>query len=783
MTYRKTAYRKQFQDTFSQYYPELLSQAMINKEKNNDGRAAGLVKTITFVVTEGCTLNCSYCYQVDKDHSAIMSKETAMKAVDMILDDSRMEGYINSIETPGIVIDFIGGEPLLQIELIDFICDYFRYKTVMLNHPWAYNHMFNFTSNGTLYFTEPVQRFLKKNRGRLSFTITIDGNEELHDSCRVFPNGEGSYSIVERAVKHAQLNHGLDTSKITIAPENVIYLADAIKHLSSLGIKDLNANVVYENVWVPERDTYLFYDQLINLADWFIEEEKYIESSLSLFEETIGREMPDTDNQNWCWGKGTPILTDKGYVPIEEIKVGDMVYTANGRLRAVTNTMNHFDENVVQIKASGLFPLTCTSNHNLFVKPFDYIGNKNIKHFKEIQKIEVQNIKHNDLLFLSSNLEERNINIDKTIAYLVGRFIGDGYTTTQGGKNIVCALEEKDELEQYLINANLEYSCILNKKVYEFHIFKRSEKENNKLFNDLTSTCGKLAHNKKLPLLFTKWNNDSLTSLLDGYIAADGHLKPNDMYAINTVSYILAQELMVLLRLLKYTPSCYKYNREGKSIILGREVNIKDRYEIYFYKNPERSRYIKYKDNAMTTYGMDFIKVEPQTVYNITVDEDHSYIAGGLLSANCGGNGQMLSIGTDGRLFPCIRFMKYSLNDKTLPEFEIGTVEKGIDKEQDNHFLTELSQITRLSQSEDKCKTCKVASGCAWCTGYNYDVFKTPNKRATFICELHKARVLANYYFWNKLAAKLEIPLEFDLNLNEEEINFITKGDTRWKNF
>ena len=122
----------------------------------------------------------------------------------------------------------------------------------------------------------------------------------------------------------------------------------------------------------------------------------------------------------------------------------------------------------------------------------------------------------------------------------------------------------------------------------------------------------------------------------------------------------------------------------------------------------------------------------------------------------CGGNGQMLSIGTDGRLFPCIRFMKYSLNDKTLPEFEIGNIKKGIDKEEDNHFLTELASITRTSQSEDKCINCKVASGCSWCTGYNYDIYKTPNKRATFICEMHKARVLANYYYWNKLNKKVK---------------------------
>ena len=170
MEYRKLSYRRQFPDTFGQFYPSLMKEAADKaRDKVGEGQAPGLVKTITFVTTEACTLNCSYCYQVDKDHGAIMSKETAMKAVDMILDNSKMEGYINSEETPGIIIDFIGGEPLLQVELMDFICDYFRYKATMLNHPWAKYHMFNFTSNGTLYFTEPVQRFLKEKSRQIKF--------------------------------------------------------------------------------------------------------------------------------------------------------------------------------------------------------------------------------------------------------------------------------------------------------------------------------------------------------------------------------------------------------------------------------------------------------------------------------------------------------------------------------------------------------------------------------------------------------------------------------------
>jgi uncharacterized protein len=62
-----------------------------------------------------------------------------------------------------------------------------------------------------------------------------------------------------------------------------------------------------------------------------------------------------------------------------------------------------------------------------------------------------------------------------------------------------------------------------------------------------------------------------------------------------------------------------------------------------------------------------------------------------------------------------------------------------------------------VSQSEQECVECEVATGCAWCQGANYDFADTDTifQRATYICKMHKARVRANNYFWNKLSRKL----------------------------
>ena len=73
----------------------------------------------------------------------------------------------------------------------------------------------------------------------------------------------------------------------------------------------------------------------------------------------------------------------------------------------------------------------------------------------------------------------------------------------------------------------------------------------------------------------------------------------------------------------------------------------------------------------------------------------------------------------------------------------------GIDKNLLRPFLT----LDRTTQSPQKCIECDVASGCAWCQGENYDSAKTNTifERSTAICLMHKARVRANNYYWNKL--------------------------------
>ena len=124
-----------------------------------------------------------------------------------------------------------------------------------------------------------------------------------------------------------------------------------------------------------------------------------------------------------------------------------------------------------------------------------------------------------------------------------------------------------------------------------------------------------------------------------------------------------------------------------------------------------------------------------------------------LRNNNWCGSGKMLSIDAAGNFYPCTRFAQYSLRDKEA--WIIGNIHDGIDKNKLRPFLT----LDRCTQSTPECINCEVAEGCAWCQGENFDAAKTHTvfERATAICKMHKARVRANNYYWNKLYRKLEM--------------------------
>lgn len=237
-----------------------------------------------------------------------MSFDTAKKAIDMILQDE------NICKPQSIIWDFIGGEPFIEVELIDKICDYIKKKMFEMNHHWFNSYRFSMTTNGINYDNHKVQNFIKKNHLHLSIGITIDGTKRKHDLNRIWKNNTtdneiGSYEDVVRNLPLWIEQFPLSGTKVTISSDDIPYISESVLHIFELGIKEVNINVVFENVW-KDGDDKLFEKQLIELADEIIDRNLYTEYACSFFSEEIGKPVDYTvENNNWC-GTGKMMSID-----------------------------------------------------------------------------------------------------------------------------------------------------------------------------------------------------------------------------------------------------------------------------------------------------------------------------------------------------------------------------------------------------------------------------------------------------------------------------------------
>lgn len=279
----------------------------------NVGWQSGTAKSITFIVTKDCQLACKYCYLVGKNAKERLPWEIAKKAIDFIL------GHEEEFTEESVIWDFIGGEPFLEIDLIDKVCDYIKTEMFRLNHHWFNSFRFNFSTNGINYDSPKVQEFIKKNHQHLSIGITIDGTREKHDLNRIWKTKDGfspkpeeekgSYDDVVRNIPLWLKQFPNAGTKVTISSADIKYIKDSVLHLYSLGIHEVHINVVFEDVW-KEGDDKRFEEQLIQLADAIIDGEYYTDYTCSFFSEHLGKPMDKKlQNNNWC-GAGRMLAVD-----------------------------------------------------------------------------------------------------------------------------------------------------------------------------------------------------------------------------------------------------------------------------------------------------------------------------------------------------------------------------------------------------------------------------------------------------------------------------------------
>lgn len=213
--------------------------------------------TITFNTTEDCNLRCKYCYETNKK-SKYLDSDTAYKFIDLILDQSdKLPEKSRSLLNEGVIMDFIGGDPLVDVRLLDDIITYFLNKLIILNHPSKYKFRVSMSTNGTLFKIPEVRQFCEKYSSVMSLGVSIDGCPELHDLNRVYPDGRGSFNDIMDSWDWYKSVFPVESksTKSTLSKDSIPYIFKSLKFMhEDLEMMYINQNFIMEDMQLDDDD-------------------------------------------------------------------------------------------------------------------------------------------------------------------------------------------------------------------------------------------------------------------------------------------------------------------------------------------------------------------------------------------------------------------------------------------------------------------------------------------------------------------------------------------------
>jgi uncharacterized protein len=226
-----------------------------------------VVKALCLHIAHDCNLACKYCFAEEgeyKGHRELMSYEVGKKALDFLIANS---GNRRNLE-----VDFFGGEPLMNWQVVKDLVRYGREQEAIHNK----NFRFTLTTNGVLLDDE-VMEFA--NREMSNVVLSIDGRKEINDRMRPSRNGKGSYELIlpkfkKLAESRNQTNYYV---RGTFTHNNLDFSED-VKHLADQGFKQISVEPVValpeDSYSITEEDLPALFEEYDRLAKMMLEYKK-----------------------------------------------------------------------------------------------------------------------------------------------------------------------------------------------------------------------------------------------------------------------------------------------------------------------------------------------------------------------------------------------------------------------------------------------------------------------------------------------------------------------------
>lgn len=401
-----------------------------------------------------------------------------------------------------------------------------------------------------------------------------------------------------------------------------------------------------------------------------------------LLEEII--KFNDTGNFDRCFTKGAKVLCIDGYKCIENLKIGDRVLTHTGKYKNVTDIFNSVSKkDKYIIKPLGIEEFTCTENHPLLISEIKKGNGKNyFKNFTigDLKWKEAKDINKNDYLLIPFRKDLKKCNLNWRYLYILGWYLSDGHKhkntvriTFQGNQlhiaeYIKSLLEEVDDFSPITYSSynHLKKDNIICKSKRKLpRIYKVKDKFAYNLEFNCTTFNNIINENISIKVGGEKiikdplFNSKGLLPLILGFLEGDGHQKstkaPGSINFRETieVSGIYTHLIKQIRRLMfdegiwcsgninkqKNPNSKEQYrldiqNIEGINKILNsipgsskKFKNLKERSQRKNYRVIDEGIIIPIK--SIDVYSSS------EEVYNIEVEEDHSYTVNDIVSHNC----------------------------------------------------------------------------------------------------------------------------------------------------
>ena len=225
------------------------------------------IKALCLHVAHTCNLNCSYCFASQgKYHGdrALMSFEVGKQALDFLV--------ANSGDRRNLEVDFFGGEPLMNWQVVKDLVAYAR----SIEKEAGKNFRFTLTTNGVLVDDDVIEF---ANKEMHNVVLSLDGRKEVHDALRVDYAGNGSYDkIVPKFQEFAKRREGRGYYMRGTFTHNNVDFTEDIFHMADLGFTELSMEPVVcapdDPCALTEEDLPVLYEQYEILAKDMLRREK-----------------------------------------------------------------------------------------------------------------------------------------------------------------------------------------------------------------------------------------------------------------------------------------------------------------------------------------------------------------------------------------------------------------------------------------------------------------------------------------------------------------------------